>query len=60
MTASDLPLELDPVFLVIDQSSPPHLWGIFSNGYANSLWKRPLCGINPQWQRVECPPELEF
>lgn len=48
--------ELTPVSIAIDSSSPPQVWGVFEDQCGcRSLWKRPVFGVDPQWQRVEGP-----
>jgi hypothetical protein len=52
--------ELAPVSIAIDSSSPPQVWGVFEDQCGcRSLWKRPVFGVDPQWQRVEGPQGAE-
>jgi hypothetical protein len=53
-------MELIPVQVAIDSSSPPYLWAVMMDPRIDgrtlnrSLWKRPLFG-NSEWERVNCP-----
>jgi hypothetical protein len=53
-------VELIPVQVAIDATSPPYIWAVMmdprisGNTLSRSLWKRPLLG-NGEWERVKCP-----
>ena len=53
-------MELIPVQVAIDSSSPPYLWAVMMDPTINgptlsrSLWKRPLFGEG-KWTRIRCP-----
>jgi hypothetical protein len=53
-------VELIPVQVAIDATSPPYIWAVMmdprisENTLSRSLWKRPLLG-NGEWERVKCP-----
>lgn len=53
-------MELIPVQIAIDSTSPPYIWAVMMDPridgrtLSRSLWKRPLHG-NGVWERVGCP-----
>ena len=52
-------MELIPVQVAIDSTSPPYIWAVMMDprispsALNRSLWKRPLLG-NGEWERVKC------